>query len=490
VTAAGFAVSALFLAVAVRRLNWEEVSKALRGATLLPWLPAAIACYLVGQVVRGVRCRLLLKRDAHLSLTTATNVVVVGYAVNNILPARAGELARSAMVSERTGLPYAQSLTLILVERILDGLAILLLFFVGAELTSFRAGWLRGALWVSLLAFGAAAVIVAAAVAWPSVPMTVTSRLTARLSPRLHQLAVRLMASFTAGVTAVGDVRNALRLFGLSLLVWTLEAGMFLLLLPALGLPFEPAWAVIGMAVTNLGLMVPSSPGFIGPFHWFCMQTLVALGAAAPTAFAYAVLVHAAFYVPVTLWGVLALLRYGVELAQLKSITRAVRNLPETEPSGTPMRVVASLPASAPPGPLPVARLLESVIDAFLPWQEGVLAGMPESDERVVVGRVATFVNGEVRALPRRLQLAFSAGLMAFAAWARLSNPRGFRAQTRARRATLVDSWAFGGWPTGRKLFRLIRSTSLIAFYDHPLVASRLDPPELVGTRALGIRDR
>jgi len=465
--ALGFLVSAVFLVIAVHRLDSRAIGRVLAGARLWPWLPAAIGAYLLGHGVRGLRCSWLLRGHAHLSLGTGANVVVVGYAVNNLLPARAGELARSAMVSERTGIPFAHSLTVIFIERILDGLAILTLFLVAAWLTAFSVPWLRLPLWVSLAVFVTAALVVLVAAALPGMPVTVTSRLCARLPPRWQARAVGVASSFAAGVSAIGDGRRAARLFALSLVVWTLESAMFLLLLPALGLPFEPAWAMLAMAVTNLGLMIPSSPGFIGSFHLFCMQTVAALGVDRTTAFAYAVLVHAAFYVPVTLWGVGALFRYGVELASLKGITNLVRNLPDSgQAAGAPGFVVASLPRPAPPRALRLGRLLASVVDAVLP--EG---GGPE-----VRDEVATFVAGQVQALPRRLRLAFLAGLGVFAVRVRLAHPRGFAAQPRPVRRALVDGWAFGDWPPGRKLFRLVRSTALLAFYEHPGMATELSP--------------
>lgn len=490
-TAAGFASSALFLAIAVRRLDWTVVTRTLEQAELWPWLPAGIACYLAGQLVRGLRLRSLLRRDANLPLLTATNVVVVGYAVNNILPARAGELARSGMITERTGLPFAQSLTITFVERVLDGLAILALFFAASTVVTLQVTWLRVSLEASAAVFVIAALAIAAAVAWPGVVMTVASRLSARLPLPLQRLALRMMTGFTRGAGAVGDVRRAARLGMLSVLVWTLEAGLFLFLLPAMALPFAPTWAIVAMAVTNLGLLVPSSPGFIGPFHFFCMQTVVALGAESTRAFAYAVLVHAAFYVPVTAWGLLALLRYGVELASLKSVTRAVRNLkgsdvPAASPgimaAAAPAVVVTALPREAPAGPLPLAPLLAGVVDAFLPWDVRAAdtassLGATAPEERSAIARdAADFVAGQIRALPRRFQLMFVVGLAGFALSVRLRHPRGFLALPRARRVAIVESWAFGGWGLGRSLFRPVRSTALIAFYDHPAVRDRVAP--------------
>ena len=99
------------------------------------------ASYLSGHLLRGVRCRLLLPR-AGLGFATAANVVITGYAVNNLLPARAGELARAALISQRSGLPFTESLTVTLVERLLDGLAIVGLFLVGAQLPALPQGWL------------------------------------------------------------------------------------------------------------------------------------------------------------------------------------------------------------------------------------------------------------------------------------------------------------------------------------------------------------
>jgi uncharacterized protein (TIRG00374 family) len=474
ITTLGFVVSGTFLVVAVHRLDSRAILHVLGGAHLWPWVPAAAAAYLLGHLLRGLRCTWLLRGQAHLSLATGANVVVVGYAVNNLLPARAGELARSAMVSERTGIPFAHSLTVIFIERILDGLAILVLFLLAAWLTAFSVPWLKVPLWASLAVFVTAALVVAVAAALPGVPVIITSRLAARLPARWQRRAVNLAGSFSAGVSAIGDVRRATRLFLLSLLVWCCEAGMFLLLLPALALPFEPPWAMLAMAVTNLGLMVPSSPGFIGSFHLFCMKTVAALGVDPTTAFAYAVLVHATFYVPVTLWGVAALFRYGVELAALKGVTNVVQSLPQEAASGMPLSVVATLPgpvvAQAPRAP----RLLTAIVEAVLPHP----LPLGESDMARLRDDVAGFVAGQVGALPRRLRLAFFAGLTVFALVARLRHPRGFVRLPLATRAALVDGWAFGEWPAGRKLFRLVRSLALLAVYEHPLVVRQMMPAE------------
>ena len=119
-TLIGLAIGIGFVWLAFRKLELTEILAALRSAAPWPWIPLAMLFYLAGQVVRGLRCRWLVSNDADLPLSTATNVVVLGYAVNNILPARMGEVARAALLGERTGMPFVQSLTVTLLERILD----------------------------------------------------------------------------------------------------------------------------------------------------------------------------------------------------------------------------------------------------------------------------------------------------------------------------------------------------------------------------------
>ena len=128
---AGLAFSAIFAVLAFRRLDVASVLATLRDARVLPWVPLAILAYVAGHFVRGARLRLLVRGESALSLATATNVVVVGYASNNVFPARLGELVRAGLLTERTGIPVAQSLTVTFIERLLDGIAILVMLLVG-----------------------------------------------------------------------------------------------------------------------------------------------------------------------------------------------------------------------------------------------------------------------------------------------------------------------------------------------------------------------
>src|SRR6266567_737496 len=153
VTLLGFVASAVFIVLAVRRLDLGAIAATWRSSHPLPWLPLGVAFYIAGHFVRGARCRVLVRPDATLALTTATNIVVTGYASNNVFPARLGELVRAGMLAERTGIPASQALVITLIERILDGVAILLLLIASAPRSG---GWIHDLTWVGAAVFGIA----------------------------------------------------------------------------------------------------------------------------------------------------------------------------------------------------------------------------------------------------------------------------------------------------------------------------------------------
>jgi glycosyltransferase 2 family protein len=297
----GAAASVVFMALALRRLDASALYASLRGRQAFPWIPLAVGSYLVGHVVRGFRCRLLVAREAALPLYTAANVVVVGYAANNVFPARLGELIRAGMLTERTGIPVAQSLTITLIERVLDGLAILTLLVVCLLSAEGAApDFATHVVEVAAIVFGSALLGLLLAMHAPGLVVTIASRVGSRLPHGWHDRLVRLASNVTNAGTCLRDARGAAWLALSSLVIWVLEAGMFLAVLRAFSLPASPMLAGIAMSVTNLGLLVPSSPGFIGPFHYFCSRALMAYGIEQTPAVAYATAVHLTFFVPVT----------------------------------------------------------------------------------------------------------------------------------------------------------------------------------------------
>lgn len=471
VTLLGVLSSALFVALAVRKLSFSDVSGAFTGARLWPWVPIAILLYLAGHVIRGVRCKRLVSREAQLPLPTATNVVVLGYAVNNVLPARLGELARAAMLSQKSGLPYVQSLVVTGLERILDGLVLVMMLVVSSLMLP-RADWIRATLEVGALVFGVATAGVLIAVLAPTWLFTMASRVGERLGPRAHDALVGIVHQISSAFAYVRDLRSAIRVLALSVAVWTAEAGMFVALLPAFGLKPNPWLAILVMTVTNLGILVPSTPGFVGPFHYFCMRALAAFAVSESTAFSYAVLAHLSFYVPITIWGMIVLVSYGVSLSSLAAEAAAARPL-------APRR--EALASSPPPPTIPAAEPAPFTLALIETWLPLEADGLDAAERREVLLATAHFVEAEIAELPARLAWLHATALGMFRVLTALVHLRTFCNLRLARRRDWVERWAFGSFNLGRQLFRATRTTALVGYYEHPIVQRHLG---VLGTRS------
>lgn len=463
----GLASTAVFATLALGRLELSDVGDALTRARLWPWLPIALVAYLVGQVVRGVRCRLLVSSEVDLPLVTATNVVVLGYAVNNILPARLGELARAGMLSERTGLPYVQSLSVTFVERVLDGLVMIGLLAVTWLLLP-TAGWVATTVQLAAILFAVASAGIAVATIWPAGILRLVSRLSARAGVRVHDRLVGFASSAVGATAYLRSPGAALRIGLLSALVWIVEASMFLALMPAFGLVPDYRAALLVMTITNLGILAPSTPGFVGPFHYFCMRALLTIGAAEATALSYAVVAHLTFYLPITLWGVIILLSAGFKWGHDWERRHDAR--PLELPDDALSRGYAPPPDDAVPSAFTTA-----LVEAMLPLERD---GVRDADRREVIQQTSSFVQGQLDALPARLRLLYSLGTRGFRALTLMRYLRTFCSVPLDQRRAWVAAWTWGNFALGRQLFRAVRATAFMAYYDHDVVrrAVRAEP--------------
>jgi glycosyltransferase 2 family protein len=102
--------------------------------------------------------------------------------------------------------------------------------------------------------------------------------------------------------------RRVARALGLSVLAWGSFALAVGLVARSVGVELAPLECLFVTGVVNLGLAIPSSPGFVGTYQWLGVAALGALDVARDTALAFSLLLHASWYVPTTIIGGLLLL--------------------------------------------------------------------------------------------------------------------------------------------------------------------------------------
>lgn len=505
----GLLLSVVFLALSSWRIDWHLVTKVCTQLNWFPWLPLAITSYIAGILLRGYRLQLLVGKESALSMSTATNVVAVGYAVNNVLPARLGEFARAGMLKEVTGISYVHALVITFIERLLDGLLILLLFVTASSLLPVP-NWMLGTCYLASITLFVATFALAITVACPQFMLAFVSRTTIRLSRRMHERALLVFSQVQRGVACLRTAKLALAAMAISLLVWLTESLFFMLMLPCFGFTPNPLKAIFIMAFTNLGILVPSSPGYIGTYHFSCVEavkaafpnaltTAASLTSSDTVVFSYALVVHLIFYVTVSVWGFAALSFYGAALFNILSLSWQAKHIPNLlaqrpahERADKQDKQIKVTTYDAPKRHdeatfRSASRTLPSTFwrrlcESFLPLYAMQLE--PVETDRIL-NNVASFVERQLGCLPVYLRVMLTCGLVGFRCVILCINLRDFSQLPLGRRQEIAEWWAHGPVPIGRKLFRPIRSLTVLAFYEDKAVKAKLDQQSTLANQAL-----
>ncbi len=318
----GIAISVVFLYLALRGQDFSALWKAMREASYA-WLIPAILCYFVGVVIRTYRWHILLRSTRDIPMRRLWPVIVIGYMANNILPLRAGELVRTYVLSEREKVSRSATLATIVVERVFDGLTMLAFIVFAALFIDINARVRQLVIVAALLFLGGLAVFffLAFSGAW-------RVRLLRPIFARLPQaITLRIEALIIEFVAGLGSLRRAgdSGLVALSsVAAWAAEATMYALVAHGFGLTLNPAGAMLTTGVANLFTLVPSSPGYIGPFEagtLLVIQQILRLPI--ETTGAFALVLHAALYFPITIWGMYYWFSQHLSLRTVKQYEQA-----------------------------------------------------------------------------------------------------------------------------------------------------------------------
>jgi uncharacterized protein (TIRG00374 family) len=332
----GIAVSAIFLAFFFSFFvgSFGKMADAFKSANYVYIIPA-VALYFIAVWFRTLRWRFLLTPLGSFSLRRLYPVVVVGYMANNLLPARLGELVRAYYIREREEVSAAASLATILLERVYDGLALLLfiaIVFIFLPMTGVSGLGSEDAPLVlrsvpAILTALAFIVILGFLTLFALNPRAgeAIARWIARLAPgRLRPRVQELVELFIGGLSALRSPRRQLGVLFLSLPVWLFEGGMYLMVGISFGLDglmsgmvFVLSVMFLVTAAANLALTLPSSPGGVGPFELLAAASLVLVGVEKDLASSYALALHVVLLVPVTLLGLFFWWRQSFSLSQI-----------------------------------------------------------------------------------------------------------------------------------------------------------------------------
>ncbi len=299
----GVAFSLLAVAYLIYSFDFSQAWSILRGVSL--WFVASmIILYMSTFIFRSLRWSLMLNDFLQTTHRNYLQSILIGFAGNNILPARGGELLRMEVFSRKTKSSRITAISSIALEKILD--AIVLLFFllvVSLWLREANSLVLSTIKSVSLIFIPLVGVIVFIRLRGSSILQWMNSG----KWKILGSLADHFDKFFHALIFLKFDGKT-LKIITLSILVWVIEGAVFVLGILAVGIEEGVMIkAIIALCIVNFGILIPSSPGYFGIFQLAVILALTSFGISEAKSLAVAIIIHACQYVPVTITGMITL---------------------------------------------------------------------------------------------------------------------------------------------------------------------------------------
>jgi uncharacterized protein (TIRG00374 family) len=296
--AVGLPVSAVFLFLAVRGADLGTVWTTLGHVRLAPVL-GAVACIGLVYWLQAARWRRIA--DTRLGQRRFFEMVVAGVAVNNVLPGRVGDILRARWVSQGA-FSGGRGLATVVLDRGFDILALVTFLLASLPLVTDQG-------WVDRIVVGSVLVLLALLV------LLTAARSYTRRRPRSRRshrgLPRRFVRDTLEGLSDPLSVERGLVWFGLSVAAWSAWALAAILVGRSVGVELSLVDAVFVTAALNLGVAIPSSPGFVGTYQWLGVSALALFGIEREAGLAFAIVMQAVWYVPTTIVGAFFLLSHA-----------------------------------------------------------------------------------------------------------------------------------------------------------------------------------
>jgi hypothetical protein len=288
--ALGVGVSVLFFWLALKGTNFDALSA---GWSTVSVGAAAVyvgSLFLI-HLLRTARWGLMVRAlDSSVSWANIVAMAFVGFAAVFLVPFRLGELARPLLLRQRSDLTIAAGLGTVAIERAVDGLVTVAIFFAASLMTGRAELQIYGL--AAFAVFASASIAFFAMARWPAASEAFWRRLVGVLSDGLAEKVIGLLRGFVAGLASLPTWRLRLGYLVLTLLYWCINALGMWWLAQAMGLDIGVPAMFFTMALLVVGIMIPAGPGSIGTFHYFIKLGLVGFGVPGGVAMAYAVVVH------------------------------------------------------------------------------------------------------------------------------------------------------------------------------------------------------
>ena len=317
--AAGLLISLLFLFLAFRKVDFRQMLHAF-GSVNYWYLFPAVALIFLNHWLRAWRWRFLLKPIREIGTAPLFSALLIGYMANTFLPAHLGELVRAYVIGKKKDVPSTAAFATIVVERIIDVLTLLALMALTFIVFPFPS-WVKSSGYILLAGILLLFIVLVLMKIHRARALKVVGSLLRPFSDRLRARVGQVLGSFLDGIVPLKKRSDYPVVAVLSLLIWLGYALAFQILFQAFNFvaTYALPWsaALVLLVITTISVVVPSSPGYVGTYHYLCQISLGLFSVPKGIALSFAFVMHAVNFVPVLVVGLILVFTGGMNLRSL-----------------------------------------------------------------------------------------------------------------------------------------------------------------------------
>ena len=308
------AISLAFLVLALRGIQFDVLWDALRQANYI-WLAPAVLATVITMAIKAWRWRLLFHPEYHPALRSVFTALAGGYLASNVLPARLGEVVSIVLLVSDQPVSTARTLSTLIVTRLLDALTMLAILVALLPFVQLPPDMTKATLVLGVVALMCAGLIVLLSF-WKARLLTLTHALLKFVRPLDRPGVYAALGHLIDGFATLRG-RMGIVLIGVTFLAWVFVvlAAWFCAQAVRLDVPFTAV--IFATMVVALGMLVPSSPGYIGVFHYLVTVALAPFGVLKALALGYGIIWHGMNYLTLSITGMAALWVHGTSLGQV-----------------------------------------------------------------------------------------------------------------------------------------------------------------------------
>ncbi|WP_048148997.1 lysylphosphatidylglycerol synthase transmembrane domain-containing protein [Methanolacinia paynteri] len=318
----GIIISIIFIILAFRNFNSEDFISAISNVNIF-FIFLAIGFFLFGYIIRGIRWQIMLRTVKEIPYLTCFEISLIGYMASSLLPMRLGEIIRAYVLGIKENISKLASLSSIILERIFDGMILVLFFGILLIIYPFPEWVNKLGLFIAFL-FLSGLIFIFTLTYYRKKSLEILYRFFHLFSDSLYKKIVPYFEKFVLGTGMLKNKTQTSLVLFISILIWINEALVYYILMLAFDItsPLLFLIAIFTMIVINFSIMIPSAPGSIGTYQYFCVLALTLFNINSNTALAYAIVANTMMIVCTVIFGIICMWHMGFSISGLKEETR------------------------------------------------------------------------------------------------------------------------------------------------------------------------